>query len=306
MSKEYEQFVSLFKKRWPAIGRRLDHPLAEWYFEKSRKHSAIWALAYRCLILIACLAFIVMAMPNPQIMIILFYAGILARFKFAPGKSNPARLFAAKDKRLLHDLWQTPIDYSHLAAISAMVRMKGLLSGWFRNIALVCVNPVFVYLYWNYYLKSNFLSIAAWFLLVSGLIFLNSVTVVITDPERQLQAALKEFEQVVDKRALSGEQMYDSFGSGCGIVAMMLTLGGAYFVICASVYILFKLEATAEFFLNCISCALLAFSAFWVWFLVKSQPFRTRAKFREMCRSGRRKYAGIIAAEMDNNVNAEN
>lgn len=300
MDDHFQHLTESINRRWRIIGRRLDHPLAEWYFEQHFTRHRFSLMKYLKPALLVVLVYFGFALFD--IFVGLHRAPWIAAFLFLflhffqghliPPRTHPACLFNKRKPHLLHDVWLSGVNYSDLAAIAVMLKLYQN-RGFFRrfiwhlllNLLFITVVPIIFREYTG--------QISAWVLAISVMILMNTAIHTIFSPEQIAQQALREFRHITSVRAGSYDTRENTMAFGCAtfVIASIAAM------FCMMVYA--TLREAPWFLMIFAGSTCLIFAAALLHFDEKIQPGRTLFYYREICRIGQKEYARIAQTELE-------
>lgn len=308
MNPQFVEIRNYAKMLWPCIGRQLDHPLAEWYFERNfaRKSGQGKVILASLLFVMAFILFTMFYHYNGVYYFLLqpiFIALLVMHYRRSniPPKNHPAYVFIKKKPHLIHELWLAGIHYRDLAAIAIMLRLHRRRSKIRRLLEYLLVNSIGVAVMCDFF-KHNHDSMAVSVLLaISLLILYNLIVYMHQSPESIAQEALAEFNRMTNARMGAYGDIGTGAAMGCATIFMLFCLVFVYGAVCLVLEEYYRFEFTISFFVASGAAACLLFSLMLLWFEIKYQPGRTRYYFRDVTRTGQHNMDALIKSEHDAN-----
>lgn len=307
MNEKFQQHVQAIKRRWPAIGEHLDHPLAEWYFEKRENqprpglmHTLMNKLLGALMPAIFLIFLIVDDTHRSRALIFWIMMIIFGISYFTPSTGrksiNPVLFFHPKSNLWLRDIWLCGATYSELLAVEIMlgIRPYTRLRFWLDASVLVTVLLAAV----AFIARKDWLTPWTLIFVFSVWILLIAIYRATGNSSTTALAAIAHFSDAVEQRYNQAEATMSSLARGClWFVAFfggfILLLGG----FCSLFAALGEDRLPLLFILLSIVC--LAGSGFIFKYAHSVQPRLVSNKFSTRCERGQKIFPEIIYRESE-------
>ncbi|MCE5230858.1 hypothetical protein LLG95_14870 [bacterium] len=290
----YAQQVQFVKSRWPEIGRYVDHPLGEWFYE--RVQSQPWRRRYRprrstSIVLLILLLFLI----NIFGLILYFILRCVVSSKRAfRHMTQPAAYVNGRERALLPELWLTGIGFRDLAAIEILLSIATPLRNalwWIGQIVWAAIPCVLLY--------TVFIANSVKFggtnaaLAVSATVFWIELYPFVNNADRTAQRAIRDLLQDMRERHI-------------GKVGMAARQFGKSVLGCAGVVILLVMVAMLtqepKLFSWVLICFFIYGSVFIPFYILKIMPQKTQELFLSGCETGEEAYANAILSECEHDL----